>query len=161
MPEMIPLGWFHTIMGIIALVSGIYTLYKYKEIKMENRSGLIYLIATLITAATALMIFQHGAFGPPHGFAVLTLGALAVGTLAAKTALFGRFSRYLQGFSYTAALLFHGIPAVSESMLRLPPGDPIVDSFENPILGIMLLSLVVIFLVGVSLQLRWISKNPA
>ena len=31
MPEIIPLGWFHTIMGIIALVSGGYTLAKFKE----------------------------------------------------------------------------------------------------------------------------------
>jgi polygalacturonase len=35
--EMIPLGWFHTIMGIIALASGGYTLSKFKEITIENR----------------------------------------------------------------------------------------------------------------------------
>ena len=85
MPEIIPLGWFHTAMGIIALVSGGITLARYKEISPETRSGQVYLAATLITAGTALAIFQHGAFGPAHALAVMTLLALATGTLAAMT----------------------------------------------------------------------------
>ena len=160
MPEIIPLGWFHTAMGIIALLSGFYSLYKYKEIKLSHRAGQIYLGTTLITAATALMIYQHGFFGPAHGLAVLTLGALLVGAVAEKTALFGKFSRYLQAFSYTATLLFHSIPAITDFTLRLPADDPFLKSFEDPIMGMLHLSLVVIFLIGVTLQLRWISKNP-
>ncbi len=46
MPEMIPLGWFHTAMGFIALVSGGFTLVRFKEISLQTRSGQIYL-ATL------------------------------------------------------------------------------------------------------------------
>ena len=46
MPEIIPLGWFHTAMGIIALISGGYTLARFKEISLQIRSGQIYL-ATL------------------------------------------------------------------------------------------------------------------
>ena len=57
MPEMIPLGWFHTVMGVIALVSGSYTLARFKEISLHTRSGQIYLATTLITAGTALAIF--------------------------------------------------------------------------------------------------------
>ena len=79
MPAMTALGWFHTVMGIIALSSGAYTLYRYKEIVPGNRSGLIYLAATLITAATALAIYQHGWFGAGHALAVLTLSAQASG----------------------------------------------------------------------------------
>ena len=83
MPEIIPLGWFHTIMGIIAMLSAVYTLVKFKEISLENRSGQIYLLTTLATAVTALGIFQHGNFNPAHALAILTLLALAVGTIAA------------------------------------------------------------------------------
>ena len=161
MPEIIPLGWFHTALGILALVSAIYTLAKHKEITLQTRSGQIYLAATLLTAATALGIFQHGGFGVAHGLAVLTLGALAVGTIAATTRLFGKLSRYVQALSYTATLLFHSIPAVTDSLLRLPVGDPVLTSIEDPVLKMCYLALLVAFLVGVGLQFRWIHRQAA
>ena len=161
MPEIIPLGWFHTAMGIIALVSGGFTLARFKEISLQTRSGQIYLVTTLITAGTALAIFQRGEFGPGHALAVMTLLALAVGTVAAKTKLFGKFSRYVQAVSYSATLLFHCIPAVTDGLMRLPVGDPVLTSIEGPILKLCYLVLLVSFLVGVGLQLRWIHRQPA
>ncbi len=159
MPEIIPLGWFHTIMGIVALISGGYTLFKFREISHQRRSGQIYLLTTLITAGTALAIYQHGFFGPAHGLAVMTLGALAVGTLASTTRLFGNASRYVRAFSYSATLLFHCIPAVTDGLLRLPVGDPILTSIEDPIMRMSHLGLLVLFLVLVTLQLRWLRRQ--
>jgi uncharacterized membrane protein len=161
MPEMIPLGWFHTVMGIIALVSGAITLAKFKEISLHTRSGQIYLATTLITAGTALAIFQRGEFGPGHGLAVLTLLALFVGTVAATTQIFGRLSRYVQAVSYSATLLFHCIPAVTDGLLRLPVGGPVLTSIEDPVLKMCYLALFVTFLIGVGLQLRWIARQAA
>ena len=161
MPEIIPLGWFHTAMGIIALISGGFTLARFKEISPQTRSGQIYLVTTLITAGTALAIFQRGEFGPGHALAVMTLLALAVGTVAATTKLFGRLSRYVQAISYSATLLFHCIPAVTDGLLRLPVGDPVLTSIEDPILKMCYLVLLLLYLVGVSLQLRWVYRQPA
>ena len=161
MPEIIPLGWFHTAMGIIALISGVVALVKYKEITPQTRSGQIYLITTLITAGTALAIFQHGAFGPAHGLAVMTLAALAVGTVASTTNLFGKLSRYVRAVSYSATLLFHSIPAVTDSLMRLPVGDPVLTSIEDPVLKMCYAALLFLFLAGVSLQLRWVYKQRA
>ncbi len=161
MPEMIPLGWFHTVMGIIALVSAAITLYRDKEITFASRSGLVYLAATLITAVTALMIYQHGFFGPAHMLAVFTLGALAVGTLAATVKPFGKWSRHIQAFSFSATVLFHCIPAVTDALLRLPVGNPVLDSLEHPVMRMAHLAVLVIFLVGVTLQLRWIQRQPS
>ena len=161
MPEMIPLGWFHTAMGIIALVSGGFTLARFKEISLQTGSGQIYLAATFITAFTALAIFQHGEFGPGHGLAVMTLLALAVGTVAATRKPFGKFSRHVQAVSYSATLLFHCIPAVTDGLLRLPVGNPVLTSIDDPILKMCYLGLLTVFLVGVSLQLRWIHRQLA
>lgn len=159
MPEIIPLGWFHTAMGIIALISGVFALARYKEIVLQTRSGQIYLVTTLITAGTALAIFQHGAFGPAHGLAVMTLAALAVGTVASTTNLFGKLSRYVRAVSYSATLLFHSIPAVTDTLMRLPVGDPVLTSIEDPVLKMCYAALLFLFLVGVSLQLRWVYKQ--
>lgn len=161
MPEMIPLGWFHTVMGIIALISGGFTLARFKEISLRTRSGQIYLLTTLMTAGTALAIFQRGEFGPGHALAVMTLLALAIGTVAATTTLFGKSSRYLQAVSYSATLFFHCVPAVTDGLMRLPVGDPVLTSIEDPVLKLCYLVLLISFLVGVSLQLRWIRRQSA
>jgi len=161
MPEIIPLGWFHTLMGVVALLSGAFTLVKFKEILLQTRSGQIYLVTTLLTAVTALFIFQHGEFGPGHALAVMTLLALAVGTVAATSKLFGKWSRHLQALSYSATLLFHCVPAVTDGLLRLPVGDPVLQSIEDPVFKVLYLGLLVIFLVGAGLQLRWIHRQPA
>jgi uncharacterized membrane protein len=161
MPEIIPLGWLHIAIGIIALVSGGFTLAKFKEISLQTRSGQIYLVTTLITAGTALAIFQHGEFGPAHGLAVMTIVALAVGTIAATMKPFGKLSRHVQAVSYSATLLFHCIPAVTDGLMRLPVGDPVLTSIEDPLLKMSYLGLLALFLIGISLQLRWIHRQPA
>jgi uncharacterized membrane protein len=157
---MIPLGWFHTAMGAFALMCGFYSLYRHKEILLSNRSGLLYVLATLITAVTAMMIFQRGTFGPGHALAILTLGALALGTIAARTRLFGKLSRYLQAISYSATLLFHMIPAITDGLLRLPVGDPVLNSIESPVLKALYAAFLVVYLIAVSMQLRRISRLP-
>lgn len=161
MPEIIPLGWFHTVMGIIALASGVFALAKYKEITLQTRSGQIYLLTTLLTAGTALAIFQRGMFGPGHALAVMTLAALAVGTVASITHLFGKLSRYVRAASYSATLLFHSIPAITDGLLRLPVGDPVLNSIEDPILKACYAALLFLFLAGVTVQLRWIHRQRA
>jgi len=159
MPEITALGWFHTAMGIIALVSGGMALVRFREITPMSRAGRIYLATTLITAATALAIFQHGGFGPAHGLAVMTLLALAVGTLASMMNLFGKFSRYVRAIGYSSTLLFHSIPAVTDALMRLPVGDPVLISIEDPILKGSYLVLLALFLIGITLQLRWIHQQ--
>jgi len=133
MPEITLLGWFHTVIGI--------------------------LLATLITALSALGIFQHGSFGVAHGLAILTLLGLAIGTLAAATGIFGKLSRYVQATGYSATLLFHMIPAITDFMLRLPVGDPFLTSIEDPILKMSYLVLLVLFLAGLSFQFVWIRRQ--
>lgn len=159
MPEISALGWFHTAMGIVALISGGIALVKYREITLHKRSSQIYLLATLITASTALAIFQQGAFGPGHILAVATLAALAVGTVAATTQLFGNLSRYVRAIGYSATLLFHSVPAVTDGLMRLPVDDPVVTAIGDPILRNCYIVLLILFLAGISTQLRWIRNR--
>jgi uncharacterized membrane protein len=159
MPEISPLGWLHTVLGAVAIISGAYTLIVNKEIRFDNRSGQLYLFATLITAATALGIFQRGTFGPGHALAIMTLLALAGGAIAAATPLFGRWARYVRATCFSGTLLFHSVPAITDGLLRLPVGDPVLTSIEDPVLKVCYLALLLMFLVGLGFQLRWIHRQ--
>jgi hypothetical protein len=64
------------------------------------------------------------------------------------------------GVSYSATLLFHSISAVTDALLRLPVGNPVLESIEDPVFTALYLALLILFLVGVSLQLRWIRWQP-
>ena len=37
MPEMTILGWFHTVLGIGAVLTGLYAIAKFKIISLENK----------------------------------------------------------------------------------------------------------------------------
>lgn len=160
MPEMIPLGWLHTILGIGAVLSGFYTLINHKVISLAQPSGKLYVLLTLIVAGTALGIYNQGGFGIAHNLAVLTLVALAGGLVMEKTSLFGSFSKYCQALGYSSTLLFHMIPAITDFLRRLPVGDPFIDTLEDPLLRQFHLAFLVIFVVGFVAQVLWLRKQP-
>jgi len=159
MPEMTAFGWFHTVVGVLALVSGFYTLVRYKVIRISQPTGRAYLLLTLVAAASALGIYKHGGFGVAHGLAVLTIAAVLVGAVAEKTGVFGGLSRYIQAASYSATLLFHMIPAITDGLMRLPADAPFVTNIEDPLLRGFYLSFLVTYVVGVTLQFVWLRKT--
>lgn len=162
MPEMTPFGWFHTIVGIAAILTGIYSLVRYKVLKWSDTSSKIYLILTFIAAASALGIYRAtGAFNAAHGLAVLTIIALAGGRLTETTNMFKSLSPYLQATAYSATFLFHMIPAITDGLRRLPVGDPIVTTQEDPLLRGFYLAFLITYLVGLTLQLLWLRRQNA
>jgi uncharacterized membrane protein len=156
MPEMTMLGWFHTVLGVCAVLSGFYTIFKYRVISMEENPGRLYVYLTLVVAVSALGIYNQGGFGIAHILAVLTLIAIAGGVIMEKVKLFGSFSKYFQALGYTSTLLFHMIPAITDFLRRLPVEDPFVDSLEDPLLINFLLSFLLIYFVGITTQMLWL-----
>ena len=159
MPEMTMLGWFHTVLGVVAVLSGFYTLYKYRVISVKEGPGKLYVYVTLLVAGSALGIYNQGGFGIAHILAVLTLLALAGGLIMEKIKLFGSLSKYFQALSYTSTLLFHMIPAITDFLRRLPVGDPFIDSFEDPLLVNFYLAFLLLFVVGIIAQIFWLKKQ--
>jgi uncharacterized membrane protein len=159
MSEITAFGWFHTVIGVLALLSGFYTLARYKVIRFSQPTGRAYLLLTLVAAASALGIYEHGGFGVAHGLAVLTIVAVLVGATAEKTGIFGALSRYIQAASYSATLLFHMIPATTDGLMRLPADAPFVSDIEDPLLRGFYWSFLAAYIVGVALQIVWLRKT--
>ena len=161
MPEMTLLGWFHTVLGVGALVAAFYTLFKYTVISLETKSGKLYVLITIIVAGSALGIYNQGGFGIAHWLAVLTLVAVSGGIIMEKFKWFGRFSIYFQALGYSSTLLFHMMPAITDFLRRLPLGDPFIDSFEDPLLAGFHQAFLLIFVLGIVIQFRWLNKTTS
>ena len=159
MPAISFLGWVHTILGISALLIGFYSLAKYKFIKARNLSGEIYLFFTLIVAISSLFIYHQGGFGPAHFMGVLAVVAVVVGFVTEKKKIFGNFSPYIETIAYTSTFLFHVLPAITDGLRRLPPSNPFIDSFEDPLLLNFFLLFTSMYIVGLGIQFILIFKN--
>lgn len=154
---MTPFGLVHTLISLVAVIAGVVSFFRDGRISSRNALGKTYVAFTIASCVTALFIFHHGGFGPPHVVAVLTLVVLAIAAIARGSAVFGRGARYVETLSYSATFLFHMIPAVTETTTRLPPGAPLIASPDSPTLKAIYLVLLAAFLVGAvvqSLQLR-------
>ena len=158
MPPMTLLGWFHTVLGVIAILTAAYTLYQHRIVRAADKLGRAYLLITLVVAVSALAIYNQGGFGVGHILAVITLTALLAGYLLETLAPFGKWSVYLQTGAYTATVLFHMIPAITDFLRRLPVGDPFVDSMNAPLVQSVHLAFLVAFVVGVLAQWMWLTR---
>lgn len=161
MPEMTLVGWFHTALGALSIAAGLYSLARHRVIRASNRSGALFLLCTLVTALSALTIFQNGGFNIAHLLAVMTLLAVAVGYSAEYRRLGGRYAIYLQAMSYSATFLFHMIPAITDGLRRLPIGDPVVSEINDPLLLGFYQLFLLCYLLGVALQWRWLKRTAS
>ena len=148
------LGTIHTAISLIAVAAGLIAFFRDKEISPRNGVGKIYIIATILTCLTGFGIFQHGGFGKPHTLGIITLIVLAVAYVAGYTKLYGRLSPYIETVSYSATFLFHLIPGITETTTRLPLGAPLLPNADAPALQAATAVLVVLFLIGATLQVR-------
>ena len=158
MPPMTLLGWFHTVMGVVAILTAAYTLYQHRIIRAADKSGRAYLLITLVVTGSALAIDNQGGFGVGHILAILTLTALLAGYLLETLAPFGRWSVHLQTGAYTATVLFHMIPAITDFVRPLPMGDPFVYSLDAPMVQSFHLAFLAAFVVGLLAQWMWLTR---
>ena len=132
---------------------------KYKVISFSERASKIYLLLTLITASTALAIYNQGGFSIAHVLAILTLLALIAGTTVEKTYMLGSLSKYFFTLCYTSTLLFHIIPAITDTLRRLPVGDPFVTSFDDPLVVSFHILFFIIFIFSYVWQVQWLKRE--
>lgn len=147
-------GLFHTLISLVAVIAGAASFVRRGRIAPDDGLGKTYLAFTIASCVTALGIFHHGGFGPPHAVAILTLLVLALAVAARTTPVFGRGARYVETIGYSATFLFHMIPAVTELSTRLPAGAPLVSSADAPELKTAYLVLLALFAVGAVMQVR-------
>ena len=152
-------GIFHTLFGLFALISAAWLIIKFQKITISHPLGKLYILATAITAGSAFFIFNHGGFNIAHGLAGLTLAALLVSVLLSYFKVFGTLTPYFQLVAMSSTLLFHLIPAATEVLMRFPLSNPLVKSFEDPLLHKTFLVILVLFLVLLIWQIARLKRK--
>ena len=109
-------------------------------------------MATVLTCLTGFGIFKTGAFGPAHAVGVLTLVVLAFAVLVEKRAVVGSLSRPIEVVSYTTTFFLHMIPAINETMTRLPPSAPLASGPDDPLILVLVGIALVLYIAGAALQ---------
>jgi len=154
------MGWFHTIVGIPAIIVGLYLLFRDRFIFINTGLAKFYLIATVITSASSLFIFRAtGALNMAHFNSVIIILAVLFAYILHKRSIFGYLNIYLKQLALTGTVFFSMLPTTVEVLKRVPPSNPLASSIEDPLVLNFYMSYVVIFGIFAVYQIFKISKG--
>lgn len=148
------IGIIHTAIGVVAVGAGALALLRDGRIAPASGAGLTYISMTVLTCLSGLFIFAHGGFGKPHALAVLTLLVLLLAGVAHWSAVLGRRALAVETVALSLTFFLHLIPAVTETLTRLPVEAPLAHGPDAPVLAAIIGVLFLLFLAGAAWQLR-------
>lgn len=147
-----PFGWVHTLVSLAGLLFGLAALLGSGRISQYSPAGKLFIWLTVASCISGFFIFSQGRFNEAHA-----LGALTLLTLAAAFWLervnFKRWAAYVSTALYTLALFFHFIPGFTESLTRLPAGNPLAQSPQDPLVKGAIGASFLVYLVVVVIQI--------
>lgn len=153
-----PLGWLHTLGSLPAIPLAAYLLAKHGRIVPETRAGRAYFWFMLLGVLTVYPIAHQ----PISSIvATVTLVALLLGYGISRWPMAKRFGKYIETISLSISVFLLMVPTVSESLRRLPVGDPLVTDLKDPLLLGVQGALFLALMVGVPLQMRALYKRKA
>ncbi|MDN3548862.1 hypothetical protein [Mucilaginibacter aquaedulcis] len=146
-------GIVHTVISVIAVVVALYSFARFGKLNPENKTGKWYIGLTLLACFSSFLVMKTGHLSSAHGLSVLVLTILPLGVYTKKIRIFGNKAEYVQLILMSATLFFSLIPAIVETLTRLPVSQPIASSDQSPEIKTGLLILVSLYTVGVSYQI--------
>jgi hypothetical protein len=145
-----PLGWLHTLGSLPAIPLAIYMVARYGRIAPRTTAGALYFVFMLIGALTVFLV-AHQAASPIIG--AVTLILLLAGYGVGYIAFLGRAARYLETIFLSLTVFLLAVPTVSETLRRVPDGNPIAKDLQSPILLGAQAAIAVILVVGLTVQM--------
>ena len=145
------LGIIHTVISVFALLAAFAALSQAGKINPKSGTGKLYILLTILTCITAFPIMKTGHATPAHYVGVTVLILLILGIYAMR--LFGKAGAYLQLIFMSTTLFLSMIPAIIETLTRLPISHPLAADPNDPIIQKALSALLVLYVVGVCYQL--------
>jgi len=152
-----PLGWLHTLGSLPAIpLLAAYMLIKYGRIVPETSAGRAYFWFMLLGVLTVYPIAHQ----PISSIiATITLVVLLLGYGISRWPTANRFGKYIETISLSISVFLLMVPTVSESLRRLPVGNPLVTDMKDPLLLGAQGALLLILIIGIPLQIRALYKR--
>lgn len=146
------LGIFHTLIGIIAIISAIVSYGRFGTINLRHITGKIYFYFTLITSLTALGLSKLGGFNPGHVFALFIVVLILVAYFLYAKKQGNNKARYFENFLLSFSFFLSWIPTINETFTRVPIGHPLANAPTDPIVAKTLLVFLILFIAGTAYQ---------
>lgn len=148
------LGIFHTVIGIVAIISALIAFVRYGKIDLNKLTGKVYFYFTLVTSLTALGISKHGGFNPGHFFSLLIIILIAAAYYLNYRKKENGKARYFENFFLSFSFFLSMLPTVNETLTRIPLGHPLAKDISDPVIGRTLLVILLLFIAGSVYQFR-------
>lgn len=148
------LGIFHTVIGVVAIIAAVISLIKSGKIDLSRLTGKLYFYCTLIASLTALGLSSIKGVNPGHILAWLIVVLISVAYFLHARKQGNNRSRLIENFFLSFSFFLSLIPTVNETFSRIPVGHPLANGPKDPLIGITLLLLFLLFIAGAVLQFR-------
>jgi hypothetical protein len=155
------LGIVHTALSVLALFAGYAALISKGKINPLVGIGKWYTVLTVLTCLTALPIMKTGHFTGAHGLAVMVLVMIPLAIYARSFRFLGNKAKYVETILMSGTLFFSMIPAIVETLTRLPISSPVAADPASPIIKNCLLALVILFIVLIAYQIRRVKADKS
>jgi hypothetical protein len=146
------LGILHTVISILAVLMGFVSLFNRGKINPTTDTGRLYGIFTVVACISSLPLMKTGHPGQAHLLAVIILILLPLGVYARTLRPFRKNADYIQMVLMSTTLYLSLIPAVVETLTRLPPDEPLAAGPNSFIVQMILLALTILYLTGIAYQ---------
>ena len=122
------IGIVHTILSIIPVVAGVWCFVRYRRIAPASTAGKVYLVSLVLSVVTSFPLHW---FNPAHGLGIVSLLAAFGGVLVPSLTFLGKLRPYLAALGLSFSFFLLNIPAIDETLSRLPPSNPIGNGPES------------------------------
>ncbi|RKH41675.1 hypothetical protein [Corallococcus sicarius] len=146
------LGIIHTLVSVPPIVFGVWAFLRDGRIDPANRVGKAYVVSMITSVVTSFGLSSTGGFNPGHGLGLLALLLMAVGAFASGA--------YVRTLTYSASFMVLLVPGINETLTRLPAGQPLASSPQDPLVQTSLAALLVLFLCGATYQVLKLRARP-
>lgn len=148
---MSPFAMAHTVVSVLPIGFGLYAFARFGAIDPRTRVGKLYLLTMLLGSVSSFGFLLTKGFTPGQVLTLITLALLAVGTFTIR----GRWRApgYAQTLSLSTTYLLLMVFATTETLTRVPVGQPFASGPTDPALLPVRLVLLAVFVVGVGYQM--------